>query len=68
MVLFELVGREKVEVILNGKHIVEYAPTTFKCAYDKKTKKCYFLRAGGVYGAEVRTLPDAIMASIVKSK
>ena len=66
MVYFELVGREKVEVIFKGKHIVEYAPTTFKCAYDKKTKKCYFLRDGGVLGAEVRKLPDGIMATITK--
>jgi len=68
MILFELVGREKVEVILNGESIVEYAPTSFKCAYDAKTKKCYFLRNGGVYGAEVRKLPQGIMDRIVAAK
>tara|TARA_R100000742_G_C4271656_1_gene90642 strand:+ start:1259 stop:1456 length:198 start_codon:yes stop_codon:yes gene_type:complete len=64
--LFEIKGSKAITIRVNKKEHTEYVDQWFKCEYDASTKKAYFLRKGGVRGAQVQDLPKALVANLTK--
>jgi hypothetical protein len=64
--LFEIKGSKAITIRVGKKEHTEYVDQWFKCEYDAKTKKAYFLRNGDVRGAEVKDLPQAHLDRLTK--
>jgi len=65
MIEFEVKGSVAQTIRKDGEETTAYVSKWFNAAYDPKTKKAHYLRAGGVQGAELELAPD-LVATIEK--
>ena len=63
MIEFEVKGSVAKTVRKDDKETTAYVTQWFNAVYDTKTKKAYYVRAGGVQGAELE-LPAELVTAI----
>jgi len=63
MIEFEIEGSVAKTIRKDGKITTKYVTQWFNAAYDTKTKKAFYLRAGGVQGADLE-LPAELVKAI----